>query len=112
VYTSSILVVASSSTSSIFRIFDSGSVPQKRFATALLALALAAFVAGGRQRPIHHGTGIFLHPRNDVVLKIDRDAALAMPKPFTDELGVNAVREQVSGMATTMEPREQAFSKS
>jgi hypothetical protein len=61
-------------------------------ATALLPLPLAPLVTGCRQRPINHRGSVFLHPGNDMAVKVQGNADPTVAEPLAGDLRVNAVR--------------------
>src|SRR5258705_2153439 len=67
------------------KLFYSLSVPSDRIATILLPFLLLALLHGRFQRGVGHRGGIFLHPGNDVRIKVQCDPDLAMPQPFAGD---------------------------
>jgi hypothetical protein len=66
-------------------------VPSLFLRTSLLPFRFV-FVAGGGERLIDDRGGILLHPGNDVAVKVERDADLAVSQPLAGDLGVNVAR--------------------
>jgi len=68
------------------------------FATALLPIAFRPPVYCSLQSGVNALGCIFLHSRQDVAIKVQRDADLGMPETLACHFGVDTTGEQMSSM--------------